>query len=82
MGTIKDDLNSNDVTDDPQPILHGTAEAGSTVNIYTVDATRNNALVTHADPAFGADEVNLIGIHTAQRSNVNAVGITRSGCGY
>ncbi|MDR9964179.1 hypothetical protein KIF59_23130 [Enterobacter cloacae subsp. cloacae] len=32
-------LNSNDVTDDPQPILHGTAEAGSTVNIYTVDGT-------------------------------------------
>ena len=52
VGTIKDDLNSNDVTDDPQPILHGTAEAGSTVNIYTVDGTLLGSVTANSNGAW------------------------------
>ncbi|WP_320725284.1 Ig-like domain-containing protein [Enterobacter cloacae] len=52
VGTIKDDLNSNDVTDDPQPILHGTAEAGSTVNIYTVDGTLLGTVTANSNGAW------------------------------
>ncbi|WP_407196947.1 Ig-like domain-containing protein [Enterobacter cloacae] len=52
VGTIKDDLNSNDVTDDPQPILHGTAEAGSTVNIYTVDGTLLGSVIANSNGAW------------------------------
>ncbi|WP_395306237.1 Ig-like domain-containing protein [Enterobacter hormaechei] len=52
VGTVKDDLNSNDVTDDPQPILHGTAEAGSTVNIYTVDGTLLGSVTANSNGAW------------------------------
>ncbi|MBT1760752.1 Ig-like domain repeat protein [Enterobacter hormaechei subsp. xiangfangensis] len=52
VGTVKDDLNSNDVTDDPQPILHGTAEAGSTVNIYTVDGTLLGSVTANINGAW------------------------------
>ncbi len=52
VGTVKDDLNSNDVTDDPQPILHGTAEAGSTVNIYTVDGTLLGTVTANSNGAW------------------------------
>ncbi|MDE4081434.1 MULTISPECIES: Ig-like domain-containing protein [Enterobacter cloacae complex] len=52
VGTIKDDLNNNDVTDDPQPILHGTAEAGSTVNIYTVDGTLLGTVTANSNGAW------------------------------
>ncbi|MBT1836823.1 Ig-like domain repeat protein [Enterobacter cloacae] len=52
VGTIKDDLNNNDVTDDPQPILHGTAEAGSTVNIYTVDGTLLGSVTANSNGAW------------------------------
>ncbi|EPV2498541.1 Ig-like domain-containing protein [Enterobacter cloacae] len=52
VGTIKDDLNSNDVTDDPQPILHGTAEAGSTVNIYTIDGTLLGSVTANSNGAW------------------------------
>ncbi|HBC2538905.1 TPA: Ig-like domain repeat protein [Enterobacter cloacae] len=52
VGTIKDDLNSNDVTDDPQPILHGTAEVGSTVNIYTVDGTLLGSVTANSNGAW------------------------------
>ena len=52
VGTVKDDLNSNDVTDDPQPILHGTAEAGSTVNIYTVGGTLLGSVTANSNGAW------------------------------
>ncbi|MDV5847194.1 Ig-like domain-containing protein [Enterobacter hormaechei] len=52
VGTVKDDLNSNDVTDDPQPILHGTAEAGTTVNIYTVDGTLLGSVTANSNGAW------------------------------
>ncbi len=52
VGTVKDDLNSNDVTDDPQPILHGTAEAGSTVNIYSVDGTLLGSVTANSNGAW------------------------------
>ncbi|MFW0768368.1 Ig-like domain-containing protein [Trabulsiella odontotermitis] len=39
VGAVKNDLSNNGYTDDPQPILHGTAEANSIVNIYTLDGT-------------------------------------------
>ncbi|CAH5515479.1 hypothetical protein AI2983V1_0804 [Enterobacter cloacae] len=52
VGTVKDDLNSNDVTDDPQPILHGTAEANSTVNIYSVDGTLLGSVTANSSGAW------------------------------
>ena len=52
VGTIKDDLSNNDVTDDPQPILHGTAEAGSTVNIYTLDGTLLGSVTANSSGAW------------------------------
>ncbi|WP_238158677.1 Ig-like domain-containing protein, partial [Trabulsiella odontotermitis] len=39
VGAVKNDLLNGGATDDPQPILHGTAEANSVVNIYTADGT-------------------------------------------
>ncbi|KNC90635.1 hypothetical protein GM30_02350 [Trabulsiella odontotermitis] len=39
VGAVKNDLSNNGYTDDPQPILHGTAEANSIVRIYTADGT-------------------------------------------
>ncbi|WP_235502128.1 Ig-like domain-containing protein, partial [Trabulsiella odontotermitis] len=39
VGAVQNDLSNNGYTDDPQPILHGTAEANSIVNIYTADGT-------------------------------------------
>ncbi|HCR2165806.1 TPA: Ig-like domain repeat protein, partial [Enterobacter cloacae subsp. dissolvens] len=52
VGTVKDDLNNNDVTDDPQPILHGTAEANSTVNIYSVDGTLLGSVTANSSGAW------------------------------
>jgi hypothetical protein len=40
VGTIQANLSNNGTTDDPQPILHGTAEANSTVAIYNVDGAK------------------------------------------
>ncbi|EQC2552487.1 Ig-like domain-containing protein [Enterobacter sichuanensis] len=52
VGTVKDDLSNNDVTDDPQPILHGTAEANSTVNIYTLDGTLLGSVTANSSGAW------------------------------
>jgi len=52
VGTVKDDLSNNGITDDPQPILHGTAEANSTVNIYSVDGTLLGSVTANSSGAW------------------------------
>ncbi|MBW7985148.1 Ig-like domain-containing protein, partial [Enterobacillus tribolii] len=52
VGLVQDPLHSGSVTDDPQPILNGTAEANSVVKIYTADGTLLGSVTAGSNGAW------------------------------
>ncbi|RDK83024.1 Ig-like domain-containing protein, partial [Enterobacillus tribolii] len=52
VGAVQDNLNTGSLTDDPQPILHGTAEANSTVTIYMADGTKLGQVTADSNGAW------------------------------